>query len=69
MKLNANKLIPEERRRKILQMLGKQGSVSVVELSKLLNVSASTVRNDLNYLEKRRTNKEIPRGSFSKRTI
>lgn len=66
MKLNANKLIPEERRRKILQMLEKQGSISVVEFSKLLNVSASTVRNDLHYLEKEGLIKRSHGGAIAK---
>lgn len=41
----------EERRRKILKLLEVKGSMNVKEIAKELEVSPSTVRNDLRYLE------------------
>jgi len=46
-----NHLFMEERRRLILDELSKHGRVSVSELSEQLNVSAVTIRQDLNALE------------------
>lgn len=46
-----SQLFLEERRRWILDQLGKQGRVSVNELSEEMNVSAVTIRQDLKALE------------------
>lgn len=44
------RLLGEERRRKILELLGKDGRVTVDKLVKTLGVSTVTVRGDLNVL-------------------
>lgn len=46
-----SKLLPEERRRRIVQILERNGSATVSAIAKMLGVSISTVRNDLNFLE------------------
>jgi len=48
---SAPRLIPEERRNRILELLRKQGSVRVSELGELLDVSEITIRRDLDLLE------------------
>lgn len=53
------RLLVEEREQEIINLLGKNGKVSVSELAQLLGVSEVTVRNDLKGLESR---------SFLKRT-
>ncbi len=45
-------MFAEERRREIMKLIEKSGSVTVKEISEILNVSPSTVRNDLKHLEK-----------------
>ncbi|WEG12450.1 DeoR/GlpR family DNA-binding transcription regulator [Pullulanibacillus sp. KACC 23026] len=42
----------DQRRNKILEMIAEKGTVSVNELTGLLNTSAATIRADLNTLEK-----------------
>ncbi|PNR97301.1 DeoR/GlpR family DNA-binding transcription regulator [Petrotoga olearia] len=66
MKTNSTKLIPEERRRRILQLLEKEGSITVFDLSQILKVSFSTVRNDLNYLEREGLIKRTHGGAIAK---
>jgi len=52
MKEAANsRLIPAERRNRIIELLQRQGSVRVSDLSNLLNVSEITIRRDLDFLE------------------
>lgn len=46
-----SRLLPEERRRRIVQILERSGSATVSAIAKILGVSISTVRNDLNFLE------------------
>lgn len=46
-------MFAEERRREILRILEERGSASVNMISKILNVSPSTMRNDLNYLNQK----------------
>ena len=41
----------EERRKRIIEMLNREGRVKVVDLSKLFNISEVTIRNDLSELE------------------
>ncbi|RKX55711.1 MAG: DeoR family transcriptional regulator [Thermotoga sp.] len=48
-----SKMFAEERRKEILKILKRQGSATVNMISSLLKVSPSTVRNDLNLLEKK----------------
>jgi DeoR/GlpR family transcriptional regulator of sugar metabolism len=48
MKIN---VLPEERRHEILNILAKEGKLTVPELSRVLNVSVDTVRRDLKELE------------------
>ncbi|CQR23735.1 DeoR family regulatory protein [Streptococcus varani] len=43
-------MYPEERHRKILDILSQQKNATVNELSKALSVSVVTIRNDLNFL-------------------
>ncbi len=42
-----------DRRVTILEMINKNGQVSVNELSSIFNVSEVTIRNDLSHLEKK----------------
>lgn len=44
-------MLVEERRNKLLELVRKQGFVALPDLSRELNVSESTVRRDLDYLE------------------
>lgn len=53
------KMFMEERRNKILELLGNQQRITVKELSKELEVSEATLRNDL---------KDMEKGGFLKRT-
>ncbi len=46
-----DKLLPNQRRDAILHFVTKSGSASVTQLSRMLNVSSSTVRRDLNALK------------------
>ena len=48
--LNPTRLLVEERRRKIIDLVEKQGRVTVDELVKRFIVSAVTVRGDLDAL-------------------
>jgi Transcriptional regulators of sugar metabolism len=50
--VRANRLLAEERRRTILQLLEKHGRVTVEQLSEHLRVSAVTVRADLDALSR-----------------
>ena len=50
--LTDGKLKIENRRKKILEQLGRAGKVSVTELSAMLNVTPVTIRNDLTELER-----------------
>lgn len=43
-------MLAEERRTKILQVVGDNGSATVVDLSDLMHVSLMTVRRDINQL-------------------
>jgi len=45
-------VLPEERRHKILNILAKEGKLTVPDLSRVLNVSVDTIRRDLKELEK-----------------
>ena len=47
------RLLPEERRKKILELIRKDGSIKVGEIARLVDVSLSTVRNDLRTLKER----------------
>lgn len=44
-------MLTEERHKRILEIAGQKGSVTVTELTKLLNTSESTIRRDLSYLD------------------
>ncbi len=44
-------VLPEERRHEILNILAKEGKLTVPELSRVLNVSVDTIRRDLKELE------------------
>ncbi|HZG71284.1 MAG TPA: DeoR/GlpR family DNA-binding transcription regulator [Chondromyces sp.] len=45
-------MFADQRRNKILEMLTEKGTVTVNELTELLNISAATIRSDLNQMEK-----------------
>lgn len=45
-------MIPDERRKQILELLNEKGYISVEELSQKLYVSLPTIRRDLTLLEK-----------------
>jgi DeoR family transcriptional regulator, aga operon transcriptional repressor len=47
-------VIPAQRRAKILELVQEQGAVSVQELSRVLDISTSTVHRDLDYLSENR---------------
>lgn len=51
-KTKNSRLLAEERRRKILQMIGKEGQVTITGLAHQFRVSAVTVRADLDALSK-----------------
>ncbi len=48
-----SRLLPEERRKRILELLKKDGSITVNEIARIVDVSLSTVRNDLRTLKER----------------
>ncbi|MDO8685335.1 MAG: DeoR family transcriptional regulator, partial [Clostridiales bacterium] len=41
----------DDRRKKILEMLNREGKVKVIDLSRLFNISEVTIRNDLSDLD------------------
>ena len=43
-------MLTEERHHEILDLLNRRGAVTVIELTKLLKTSESTIRRDLNAL-------------------
>ncbi|MEH7416642.1 DeoR/GlpR family DNA-binding transcription regulator [Neobacillus drentensis] len=45
-------MFADQRRNKILEMLTEKGTVTVNDLTSLLNISAATIRSDLNQMEK-----------------
>ena len=47
-------MLADERQKYIMDMLNKKGAVTTEELVEALNVSASTVRNDLNALAEKK---------------
>ncbi len=47
---STDRLIAEERRRRIVEMVAEAGSVKVADLARDLQVGINTVRNDLDYL-------------------
>ena len=47
-----NSLLAIERQRRILEVLQRQGAVRTAELTKLMKVSAVTIRSDLGELQK-----------------
>ncbi|HHY79808.1 MAG TPA: DeoR/GlpR transcriptional regulator, partial [Thermoanaerobacter sp.] len=49
----SDRMFGEERRLKIAEIISKDKSISVSELSKLFNVSESTIRRDLHVLEEK----------------
>ncbi|TCO61499.1 DeoR/GlpR family DNA-binding transcription regulator [Caldanaerobacter subterraneus] len=49
----SDKMFGEERRLKIAEIISKDKSISVAELSKIFNVSESTIRRDLHVLEEK----------------
>lgn len=49
---NRRPMVPEERRRRIAQLIGETGSVMVATLEKEFGVSAATARRDLQVLER-----------------
>ena len=51
--MNTKKLIPENRRNRIIELIKIKNSISVLELIKEFNVSEITIRRDLEILEKR----------------
>jgi len=56
-------MFADERQKYIMELLNQKGVVSTEELVSALNVSASTIRNDLNALaNKNLLKKEIRRG-------
>jgi DeoR/GlpR family transcriptional regulator of sugar metabolism len=51
------------RRNKILDLLGREGKVRVIQLSQLLDISEVTIRNDLSELEKGGYLRRVPGGA------
>lgn len=60
------KLLTEERFAKILAMVDKNGSATVAELMDSLGISESTIRRDLNALDKRGELQKVRGGAISK---
>ncbi len=63
-----SKLLPEERRKKILELLKRDGSITVNEIAKIVDVSLSTVRNDLRTLKERGLIHRVHGGAIVKET-
>jgi DeoR family transcriptional regulator of aga operon len=57
-----------ERRKLIMEKLDAEGRLDVTSLSKELGVSEVTIRNDLNWLEKKKYAPSRPWGSYEGRT-
>lgn len=55
----------DERRKKIIELLSKEGKVKVIELSKLFGISEVTIRNDLTELEQQGLLERIHGGAVS----
>lgn len=55
----------DERRKKILERLGREGKVKVVELSRLFGISEVTIRNDLSDLEEQGLLERVHGGAVS----
>lgn len=51
--MNPEKSTPEDREKKILELIRQKGSVSIQELADMLSVSTMTIHRDLNRLEKK----------------
>ncbi|GBD18959.1 Lactose phosphotransferase system repressor [bacterium HR27] len=48
----SNRTLPEERRRQILEILNRRGSITVAELGEIFGISPMTIRRDLDALER-----------------
>lgn len=62
-------MLSEERFEIILEILKKNNTVTVAELVSELNTSESTIRRDLNYLDKQKKLKKIHGGAMALKTI
>lgn len=62
-------MFPFERQNKIIHLLDQNSKITVPELSRILDVSISTIRNDLSSLEESGMIKKSTRGcgTFKKR--
>ncbi|WP_448574526.1 DeoR/GlpR family DNA-binding transcription regulator [Thermomicrobium sp.] len=49
---SSTRTLPEERRRQILELLHRRGSITVAELGQLFRISPMTIRRDLDALER-----------------
>ena len=58
-------MLTSERHRTILNLLNSRGSITVTELSEILNTSESTVRRDLNTLDDSGQLKKVFGGAVS----
>lgn len=63
--LNIAELDIDNRRKKILELLNREGKVKVIELSKLFGISEVTIRNDLSQLEEEGLLERIHGGATS----
>ncbi len=60
------KLLPPERRKRILELLKRDGSIKVGEIADTIGVSLSTVRNDLRILQERGLIRRVHGGAVVK---
>ncbi len=63
--VNRAELDIDNRRKKILELLNREGKVKVIELSKLFGISEVTIRNDLSQLEEEGLLERIHGGATS----
>jgi len=64
--LDKNKMYPDERLEKIMQILKKQNSAEVIKLAQIFGVTGATIRADLKALEKRNLIKRTYGGAILK---
>lgn len=67
--MNAESLLPAERLRRILELVGDRDAMRVAELSKLLAVSEVTIRRDLELLERKGMLERTRGGAISSHRI
>jgi DeoR/GlpR family transcriptional regulator of sugar metabolism len=60
-------MVPAERQKQIIELIEKRNSISVIELSKLLDVSDMTIRRDLRILYNRGLLERVHGGALSRR--